>query len=113
MTASRSFGRMAALLAGPLMVAGAAGVAGSEPPPPPAVAAATGANWMVVTVTPLGGDAPEWCRVDPYFGTPETLSLAVAPTGNVFVDAVPAGTHTVAAWCPNGGSTTTTVTVTG
>ncbi len=36
---------MAALLAGPLMVAGAAGVAGSEPPPPPAVAVATGANW--------------------------------------------------------------------
>lgn len=115
MKASRMLLSAAFTLAGPVMVAGAA-LADDElppPPPPPAVDVVAGANWVVVTVTPLGGDAPEFCAVDPYNGTPETQSIPVAPTGNVFVDGVPAGTHTVSVWCPNGGITTTTVEVTG
>jgi len=105
----------AAFALGPVLAAGAA-VADEElppPPPPPAVEVVAGPNWVVVSVTPLGGDAPEACSVDPYNGTPETQSIPVAPTGNVFVDNVPVGTHTVSVWCPNGGITTSTVEITG
>ncbi|MCM6778555.1 hypothetical protein NDR87_34240 [Nocardia sp. CDC159] len=81
-----------------------AGVAGAEVEPP-SVDVVAGKNWLVVSVKPNSSDRPEWCRVDPYAGTPQTDSLAVAPSGNLFVDNVPPGTHQVWVWCPNGGTT--------
>ncbi|WP_067852166.1 hypothetical protein [Nocardia shimofusensis] len=116
MKAPRTLLSVAVAFAGPVLMAGAALADEQElppPPPPPAVDVVAGPNWMVVTVTPLGGDAADACSIDPYNGTPETQSIPVAPTGNVFVDNVPVGTHTVSAWCPNGGIATTTVEITG
>src|SRR5690606_6705299 len=115
MKAPRMLLSAAFALAGPALIAGAAGADDElpPPPPPPTVEVVAGPNWVVVTVTPLGGDAPDTCSIDPYNGTPETQSIPVAPAGNVFVDNVPVGTHTVSAWCPNGGISTATVEITG
>jgi len=101
-------------VAGPALTAGTV-LAQPEVPPPaaPVVDAVAGTNWMVVSVTPSGDDAADMCTVDPFNGTTETESIPVATTGNVFIDQVPAGTHTIAAWCPNGGTTTTTVEIMG
>ncbi|NKY61009.1 hypothetical protein [Nocardia flavorosea] len=101
MRASKILGFVAALVAAPVVLSATAGVAAAD-----ATATVTaGKKWIVVSVTTTGGDLPEWCRVDPYFGTPQTVSLEVAPSGNLFVDNVPPGPRKVSVWCPNGGAT--------
>lgn len=107
------------LLCAAFAVAGSALTAGTalaEPEVPsaeaPAVDVVAGTNWMVVSVTPTGEDAADTCTVDPFSGTEKAQSMPVAATGNVFVDEVPAGTHTVSVSCPNSGTTTTTVDIT-
>ncbi|GAA5061447.1 hypothetical protein [Nocardia callitridis] len=94
------FGAVAMVVAAVSVVA-TAGVASADV----GVEIATGRHWLVVTVTPLEGDDLASCRVDPFFGTPETVSWEVPATGNLFVDGLPAGPRKVSIWCPNGVST--------
>lgn len=109
MKASRILFGVVTLIAAPLVMTATAGTASAENK----VDIATGKKWIVVTVTTDNANRPEWCRVDPYFGTPQTVSLGVAESGNLFVDNVPPGPHRVSVWCPNGGATMHDVVVPG
>lgn len=109
MKASRILFCAVSFVAASAVSAATAGVAAAQP----LVDVVAGKKWIVVSVTPAGGDRPEWCRVDPYFGTPETVSLEVAASGNLFVDNVAPGPHRVSVWCPNGGASTHDVVVQG
>ncbi|MFI5778657.1 hypothetical protein [Nocardia sp. NPDC051570] len=100
MKASRIVTCASALVAAPVIMSAIATAA-----EPPSVDVATGKHWIVVTVQPNSDDRPEFCRVDPYFGTPQTVSLAVPASGNLFLDNVPAGPRRISVWCPNGGVT--------
>ncbi len=106
MNMARMLSGVGAVLAVPVIAAGVA-----QAVEPPSVDVAAGRHWMVVTVQPNSGDRPQNCRVDPYFGTPQTVSLPVPASGNLFVDNVRAGHFTVSAWCPNGGVAKAEVTV--
>ncbi|MEU8901031.1 hypothetical protein [Nocardia sp. NPDC048505] len=57
-----------------------------------------------VKVTVTGTQYPaDRCRIDPSFGTPDTQSLDVHPSGVTVVGNLKPGTHRVAVWCPQGG----------
>ncbi|MGW0178791.1 hypothetical protein [Nocardia sp. NPDC003345] len=100
MQTSKILGLVTALVAAPIALVTMAGVANAD-----ATATVTaGKKWIVVSVTTTNGDRPEWCRVDPYVGTPQTVNLDVAPSGNLFIDNLPPGPRKVSVWCPNGGA---------
>ncbi|GAB2642972.1 hypothetical protein [Nocardia goodfellowii] len=57
-----------------------------------------------VKVTVTGTQYPaDRCNIDPSFGTPDTQSISMHPSGTMVIGNLKPGTHEVAVWCPQGG----------